>query len=243
MTVHASYTFERPNVTLSGLTVTAAADQSGNGYDLANAGTPTYEQISWNGHPAVLFNGTDATLKQTTGLANVFIGGSDTACYIILAMQATKVDVGGSCFFGVGDNADADPFYRLVRGTGNPWGARKRDAATGAGAGAGGESSLLIDGRPHIVSLTHTGTAFTLKVDSVTIASGAMDVGTMGTLDTVAFGCLSRTTDASFASMRLWAASLHDTVTAGEEAALESLYDKYMGRGGMGGGDHFRRRL
>lgn len=243
MTVLGSYTFEPPNVTLSGLTVTAAADQSGNGFNLANAGAPQYEQISWNGYPAVLFDGVDDTLKQTTGLANAFVGGIDKACYMILAIQATKVDASGACFVGVGDNASANPFYRLVRGTGNPWGARKRDAATGAGAGAGGESAVLIDGRPHIVSVTHTGTAFTLKVDSVTIASGAMDVGDMGTLDTLAIGCLSRNTDGSFASMRLWAASFHDTVTAGEEAALESLFDKYMGGGGMGGGDHFRRRI
>lgn len=243
MSALGTYSFEPVHVTLSGSTVTVVADQSGNGYNLANAGAPQYEAVSWNGYPAVVFDGTDDTLKQTTGLANALVGGTDKANYVILAVQPTLVQVDGSCFMGVGDNASANPFYRLVRGTGNPWEARKRDAATGAGAGAGGTSGVLIDNRPHIVSLTHTGTAFTIKVDSVIVATGAMDVGDMGTLDVMALACLSRNgTDASFCAMRLWAASFHDTVTAGEEAALESLFAQYMGRGGLGGGDHFRRR-
>ena len=245
MSALATYSFEPVHVTLSGSTVTVVADQSINGYNLANAGAPQYEAISWNGYPAVVFDGTDDTLKQTTGLANDMIGGIDAPCTVFMAFQRTAQGASGDCFWSCGDNASINPMFRFVESSqtgGFRWEFRKRDAATGTGSGAGGLGAVA-DNNPHVMGLETDGTNCTIEIDGVTVFSGAMDVGDMGTMDTMALACLSRTTDSSFAAMRLWAWSAHDTVTAGEKAGILSLYEQYMPRGVTSGGDHFRRRV
>lgn len=245
MSTLAQYTFEPANVTLSGSTVTVVADQSSNGYNLANAGAPQYEQRSWlRGLPAVVFDGTDDTLKNTTGLANAMVGGIDKACQVyIVAQRTTKLAAAGQ-LWACGDNASANPFFRFLDNAAtNCWEFRKRDAATGAGAGAGGTGSPC-DNNPHVFKLKHDGTSCSIHVDGIQVFSGAMDVGDMGTLDNFALACLSRNTDSAFSAMRCWAFSAHDTLTAGEETALDSLYwDTYLAPLGLGGGDHFRRRV
>lgn len=245
MSALATYSFESVHVTLSGSTVTVVADQSVNGYNLANAGAPQYEAISWNGFPAVTFDGTDDTLKQTTGLANDMIGGIDTPCTVFMAYQLLHGNASGDALWACGDNASANPFFRFVVSNqtgGQRWEFRKRDAATGAGAGAGGIGSV-VDFNPHVAAITHDGTACTIEIDGVVTFSGAMDVGDMGTVDTMALACLSRNTDSAFCAYRLWAWTAHDTVTAGEKAGILSLYEQYMVRGVTSGGDHFRRRV
>ena len=246
MTQHALYTYERPLVTLSGSAVTNVADQSVHGYDLVAAGTPQYEEFSWNGHPAITFDGASATLKQTTGLGNVMVGGVDTASITFVAYQLLHGNASGDAIWSCGDNASANPFLRFVvsdQTGGKRWEFRKRDAATGAGSGAGGIGSPA-DFNPHVATLTTTGTTCTIKIDNITTFSGAMDVGDMGTIDTFALACLSRNTDASFCAMRCWAVSIHDTLTAGEELDIYTLYsDKYVLQPLRTCGDHFRRRL
>ncbi len=246
MTQHALYTFERPLVTLSGSAVTNVADQSVNNYGLVAAGAPQYEEFSWNGHPAITFDGTDDTLKQTTGLAQAMIGGTDTPCIYFIVFQLLHGNASGDCLVGCGDNASANPFFRFVVSAqtgGFRWEFRKRDAATGAGAGAGGIGSV-VDFNPHVATLTTDGTNCTIKIDNITVFSGAMDVGDMGTMDTFALACLSRNTDASFAAFRCWAVSVHDTLTAGEELDIFTLYnDRYVLQPLRTCGDHFRRRI
>ncbi len=246
MTQRALYTFERPNVTLSGSTVTAVADQSVNGFNLANAGAPTWEEFSWNGYPAVTFDGVDDTLKQTTGLAQAMIGGTDTPCTVVTVFQQLHGNASGDAFWSCGDNASANPFFRFVISSqtgGSRWEFRKRDAATGAGSGAGGIGSVS-DFNPHVAICTHDGTACTIEIDDVVTFSGAMDVGDMGTMDTFALACLSRNTDASFCAVRYWAVSIHDALTAGEKRDIYTLYsDRYILRPANTCGDHFRRRV
>lgn len=245
MSALGTYSFEPVHVTLSGSDVTGVADQSVNGYSLVAAGAPQYEAKSWNGHPAVVFDGVDDTLKNTTGLGNAMIGGIDRACTVFVAFQALPGNASGDHLWSCGDNASINPFFRFLYSSqvgGFRWEFRKRDAATGAGAGAGGVGSVA-DCNPHVACLTHDGTNCTIEIDGVVTFSGAMDVGDMGTMDTFALACLSRTTDSAFGAWRLWAFSAHDTVTAGEKASILSLYQQYMGLGGSGGGDHFRRRI
>lgn len=239
-TRHGFFTFEPNLVTLSGLTVTAVTDQSGNGYDLANAGAPQYEQFSWNGHPAVVFDGTDDTLKQTTGLGGAMISGIDTPCTVVTVVQRLGA---ANCLWGCGDTASANPFFRGVLNRDNAE-FRKRDAATGAGAGAGGIGGDFRSFAPHVVVWAHTGTACTIKIDDVLVFSGAMDVGDMGTMDTFALACLSRNTDSAFCACRYWCCDIYDALTAAEERDLYTLYsDKYILRPSRTCGDHFRRRI
>lgn len=246
MSVLAQYTFEPVNVTLSGLTVTAVEDQSVNNYDLANAGAPQYEAVSWTGLPAIVFDGVDDTLKNTGALANAMIGGADTPCQIYMVAQLLNIPPGGTAgqLWSCGDNASVNPMFRAVYNLNvMTLEFRKRDAATAAGAGAGGNGGPL-DRQIHVFKWLHDGTTFGTYVDNNLVLSGAMNVGTMGTMDNFAIACLSRTTDSAFANIRVWAMSIHDTLTAGEEAALDSLYDStYIPRAGLAGGDHFRRRI
>jgi hypothetical protein len=246
MTQQALYTFERPNMTLSGLSVTNVADQSVNNYGLVAAGAPQWEEFSWNGHPAVTFDGVDDTLKQTTGLGQDMIGGTDTPNVVVLVYQTLPGNASGDAMWSCGDNASANPFYRFVvsiQTGGFRWEYRKRDAATGAGSGAGGLGSV-VNNAPHIAICTTDGTACTIEIDDVTVFSGAMDVGDMGAIDTFALACLSRNTDSAFCAMRCWAVSIHDALTAGEKRDIYTLYyDKYIGRPANTCGDHFRRRM
>ena len=247
MTQHALYTFEPPHVTLAGSAVTNVADQSVNNYGLVAAGAPQYEEFSWNGHPAIVFDGVGDTLKQTTGLGQDMIGGTDTPCIMFIVFQQLQANyVSGDAVWSCGDNASANPFFRFVISSqtgGRRWEFRKRDAATGAGSGAGGNGSVA-DFNPHVATLTTDGTACTIKIDNITVFSGAMDVGDMGAIDTFALACLSRNTDAGFCAMRCWAVSIHDTLTAGEELDIFTLYsDKYVLQPLRTCGDHFRRRL
>lgn len=245
MTTLAEYSFEPVHMTLSGSSVTNVADQGVSGYTLTAVGAPTYEQESWNGYPAVTFDGTDDALKNTGGgLGNAMIGGADRACYVILAYQITQRGTGGDALWSVGDTGTINTFFRFVEASTPNWEFRKRDAGTGAGAGAGGIGGRH-DFNPHVAELVTDGTTYSIIIDGVTVSSGGMDVGDMGTPSTFAIGCLSRSSDSSFCSMRLWRISCHDTVTAAEQGQLRSLYAQYMpwGRNTGGGGDFERRRI
>lgn len=70
-------------VTLNGSTVSAWADQSGNGYNLSQAtaaNQPTFVSNSQNGLPAIQFDGTNDILSIATG-SNITVG-NDVTFYI-----------------------------------------------------------------------------------------------------------------------------------------------------------------
>lgn len=246
MATLAQYTFELANVTLSGLNVTGVADQTSNAYDLVGISNPLYEPISWNGLPAITTDGSASFLKNTTGLANAMAGGSDTPSVAYVVCQKTGQPQSPGTLIACADNASANPFYRffwadLPAAVAANMSLTKRDAATGAGGGTGPVSNPM-DFNLHIWKLKNDGTTGSIYRDGVLLVSASVAVGTMGVLDNFALGCLSRTTDAGFFAGRYWACSVHDTLTANEEAAIDSIYDSVYRGARIPAGGRFERR-
>ncbi len=237
MATLALYTFESIYVTLDGSNnVLAVADQSVNGYNLAeltstNGGV--WESAGFGGYPSVLQDGTDDALVQTGGLPNAMVGGTDNSNWVGAAQQRVAVGAGGDACFSCGNSASANFFYRFVEGTAGVTEGRKRDDATGAGAGAGGTGTAWNDLRQYW-AFSHSGTTFTLDRKGTTgvltsyIGSTAMDVGAC-TTNRFALGCLYRTTASGFMNQRIAAIHITDSVpTSGELILLESWFSRYI---------------
>jgi hypothetical protein len=148
-----------------------------------------------------LFNGTDEALKLPAALANALAGGVDNTGYTIFAMQRVTQGTSGDCFFSCGDTSTVNKFYRLVEGnSATQYEGRVRNAASGAGEGGVGGT---LDGNAHVIELVRRAASLVVTVDGSEVINSATASVDMGTLDTGAWGCLARNTDAGFCNYRL----------------------------------------
>lgn len=238
MATLALYTFESLYVTLDGSNnVLAVADQSVNGYNLAELTSTNgglWEAAGFGGYPSVLMDGTNDALVQTGGLANAMVGGDDNSNFLMFAQQRVASGTSGDACFTCGNSASANFFYRLVEsGAGFTTEGRKRDDATAAGSGAGATGTAW-DNTRQVWEWDHPGTTFSLVrtgtngVRSTYIASTAMDVGTC-TTNQFAIGCLYRNTASGFMNERSAFWHILDAAPAsGELDALRSIAARYI---------------
>jgi hypothetical protein len=239
MATLALYTFEDAFLTLSGSNITAVADQASVGpYDLVeltsgNGGTR--ETGGFGGYNCVLQDGTDDTLVQTGGLANAMVGGTDNDCWIGIVQSRVSTGTGGDAVVACGNSASGNFFFRFVEGTAGVTETRKRDDATGTGAGQGANGTAWTDGARQYWEWSHasgqnTELLRTAPNGTLTtyIASTAMDVGGC-TSNRFALGCLYRTTAAGFMNQRVAMLHICDAPpTSGELISLRSLAAKYI---------------
>lgn len=242
MATLALYTWDAIYVTLDGSNnVLAVADQSSNGYNLAeltstNGGV--WEAAGFGGYPCVLQDGTDDALVQTGGLPNAMVGGSDNDCWTGVLQERVSTGSGGDACLACGNSASINFFFRFVEGTSSVTETRKRDDATGAGAGSGQTGTAFTDGARQYWEWSHasgqntellrTPVGVNASSPQTYIASTTMNVGSC-TSNRFALGCLYRTTAAGFMHQRVAMLHICDTPpTSGELLSLRSLAAKYI---------------
>jgi hypothetical protein len=124
--------FNASNVNVVGGLVTGVTDLSGNGHDATAAGTePVYEAAGFNGHPSMVFNGTDDCLVVPDH-ADLDVGTG--AFFVAMAAEFLR-DGSYEVFWGKGTSASADN-VRLFHYAGPNGGIHIFPAADGASYGA-----------------------------------------------------------------------------------------------------------
>lgn len=165
-------------------------DQSGN-YSNFSMGLPTqapaYERDVANGHPAYTFDGSnDALLNGIFGggenLADPLCGGSDKAFSLFFAIDVISVPTDPSnadLFVAINSGNQTNGLFRFGYTDAN-WYLFKRGSGVSTGDQFGG--SGLTTGL-HFVSLVHSGTSVTVRLDGADDYTVAQDVDAMTGLD------------------------------------------------------------
>ncbi len=213
----------RYNITHTGdgTAVTAWTDHGPNAYAGTIIASPTYEATGWNGHPSVLFNGTD-NAAAFDGVAT-FASGTDQPTYIVMAVQLVTVTT-GDVFVGFGRSTANTIFHVLGQLSSNRYQILRRDDALTQVTAASAVNDLVTT--PTRLTWEFSGTTTTVyKNGTVTgINAASLDNGAT-TLNRFAIGA-QRGGSASFnwANVRFGPVLVYSSLTdrAGAEAWLTS---------------------
>jgi hypothetical protein len=186
------------SVTQGGGTVSAFTDLSGLANHFTCPSQPVHEAAGWvDGTASVLFNGTSNYAVCTTSLAASLVGGSDNSCTIYLVGQMVTDGATDAALIAFGSSSSNNPIVRLADNGAGTINFYKRDDSNAALT----SSSATIGTTARRITLIYSGNTYTLRVDGVTVASGALDVGTT-TVDRASIGALVRATAATFCNLR-----------------------------------------
>jgi hypothetical protein len=169
-------------------------DKSGNSRNATASSTerPTYSATSFNSKPGLTFNGTSNVLRADA-LASL-LGGEDTP----FSAHAV-VNFSSGVLLGLGSSASNNPVHSIVAlSASSLFESSRRDlASSGLGTSITGSNSASAN---LLLGNVFTGTSATLYRNGSQDASGAQDVGTLGTLNRFAIGALARPTVGSYAT-------------------------------------------
>lgn len=177
-------------------------DKSGNGYHLTPFITnqaPTLSSINGLGAPVFTGGGSGVAndnLRSLSGMAP--FSGSDKPATLIMVVQPNTLQFGYLACFGsnatIGTSSDFWGF--LVNNSSGAVSLRKWDGTSALNVTS---ANGALSTSPAIITFVQTGTAATIRVNGVQVASGAQDHGSVA-VDRFALGCLQRSNNTDFGS-------------------------------------------
>lgn len=212
-------------ITLNGSTVSAWADQSGNGHHLTQGtatNQPLFEAAGLGGQPSVYFDGVDNfMIGHSLGAP---LSGTDAPITFIAAYHYVSL-AANDVIFALSHSVDADAIYRPIQRAGGFLDIQK-GANDGGFVTANNGGAVLETTQAHVIAIKHPGTTVSVWIDDTLDRTEALNVN-QADFDRFFLGANSASaffSDIRFADIVFTASNISDANRQAVQAYMKARY-------------------